>query len=109
MVVAIMRGRWGVIIERRQQNEEVTVWNNPFSVVRDCHYEERKRSCEIEKPDQSRTSHRRPRFNTGRQGFKLRGKALPPSPYDLISCSGYRFRSCIDPGAPPEHLESEDA
>ena len=33
MVAAIMRGEdEGVIIERRQQNEEVTFWNNPFSV-----------------------------------------------------------------------------
>ena len=32
MVAAMMGGEdEGVIIERRQQNEEVTFWNNPFS------------------------------------------------------------------------------
>ena len=33
MVAAITRGEdEGVIIERRQQNEEVTFWNNAFSM-----------------------------------------------------------------------------
>ena len=33
MAVAITGGEdEGVIIERREQNEEVTFWNNPFSV-----------------------------------------------------------------------------